>query len=144
MSRTALIGRAKELYVATLLVGRGLHVYFPLVDNGFDLIVTKPDGSDFLPVQVKYKSARTGFSLKKVDGLRFAAVNAVLAFGAEEANENGFYFFPAAAWLQRAQDRGRRDDKLVVYLAEDREWAEPYRGTKGIELAFAKVLAAHG
>lgn len=141
MSETALIGKAKELYVATLLVGRRLHVYFPLVDNGFDLIVSKPDGSEFLPVQVKYKAERTGFSLKRCDAIRFSKVGAVLAFGSEAAREDHFYFFPAADWMKRAteQDRHRGDDRLVAYINGD-GWEKPYLGEMGINLAFARVL----
>ena len=141
MSETALIGKAKELYVATLLVGRRLHVYFPLVDNGFDLIVTTPDGGRFLPVQVKYKAKRTGFSLKRCDAERFAKVDAVLAFGSESARADQFYFFPAREWMKRAtqQDRNRGDDKLVAYMTGD-EWEKPFQGEAGIDLAFEAVL----
>jgi hypothetical protein len=145
MSDTALIGKAKELYVATLLVARKLHVYFPLVDNGFDLIATSPDASRFLPIQVKYKAERSGFALKRTDADRFGAVDAVLAFGSEKADEDSFYFFPGREWLKiaTAQDRGRGDEKLVVYLAESREWAEEFRGHAGIDRAFASLLR-HG
>lgn len=142
MSDTALIGKAKELYVATLLVARRLHVYFPLVDNGFDLIATTPDASRFLPVQVKYKAERSGFALKRTDAEKFGAADAVLAFGSEKADEDSFYFFPGREWLKIAteQDRGRGDDKLVVYLAESRDWTEGFRGRVGIERAFASLL----
>jgi hypothetical protein len=88
-----LIGKAKELYVATLLVAERLHVYIPLVDNGFDLMVTSSAGAKFLSVQVKYKNSRTGFSLRRADAARFEKANAVIAFGTGEAGLNNFYFF---------------------------------------------------
>lgn len=144
MSESSLIGKAKELYVATLLVGRKLHVYFPLVDNGFDLVVTKRDGTDFIPVQVKYKAARSGFSLERNDAEKFAEAGAVLAFGSgDDLDEDQFYFFPAEEWLELAQsqDRGRKDEKLVVYLAESAEWAERYCGRRGIDEAFKRLFA---
>ncbi|WP_418119106.1 hypothetical protein [Variovorax sp. 350MFTsu5.1] len=142
MTKTLLIGKAKELFVATVLVGRHLHVYLPLVDNGFDLVVTSPDGSRHLPVQVKYRAKITGFNLDREDATRFAEAGAVLAFGSKEANEQEFFFFPAKEWLQVAQqyDRNRRDNKLVVYLSKSAEWAEGYRGQAGIDRCFAGLI----
>lgn len=140
MSTTLLIGRAKELYVATLLVGERLHVYLPLVDNGFDLLVTSSDGTKFLPVQVKYKNSRTGFSLKRADVDQFVKANAVIAFGSGTADLENFYFFPAKEWVRQAEDRARGDDKLVVYMAKSQEWAARFKGSRGIHAAFKSVL----
>lgn len=140
MSRTLLIGKAKELYVATLLVGKHLHVYFPLVDNGFDLLVTSKDGAKFLPVQVKYKNSRSGFALKRADAEKFRQCNAVLAFGSQEADEDSFYFFSAAEWWSKVDDRGRADDKVVVYLNGNEDWASKFRGEAGIDIAFDSLL----
>ncbi len=141
MSNTLLIGKAKELHVATLLVAKHLHVYFPLVDNGFDLLVTNSDGTKFLPVQVKYKRSRTGFSLKRTDAKKFQNCNAVLAFGSGTAQSAEFYFLPAQQWASKVEDRGRGDDRLVVYLTKHREWAKQFVGDAGIDLAFASLLA---
>lgn len=149
MSKTVLIGKAKELYVATLLVAKHLHVYFPLVDNGFDLLVTSSDGSKFLPVQVKYKNSRRGCGLKRADAKKFKKCNAVLAFGSDTAEPDDFYFFPAKEWASKAKDRARgkdrarRDDMLFVYLAknQNKEWAKKFIGKPGIDLAFKSVLA---
>jgi hypothetical protein len=142
MSKTLLIGKAKELYVATLLVARHLHIYFPLVDNGFDLLVTNNDGTRILPVQVKYKNTRSGFSLKRADAEKFIRCNAVLAFGSGAAEDPEFYFFPAKEWASKAEDRDRGDDMRVIYLAsaENQEWAKRFLGKQGIDLAFASVL----
>lgn len=134
MSETLLIGKAKELYVATLLVAQRLHVYLPLVDNGFDLMVTSSDGTKFVPVQVKYKSSRTGFSLKRKDAEQFERARAVIAFGSGDAALESFYFFPAGEWASKAKDRLRGDDMEVVYLTEEgtREWASQFRGKSGL------------
>lgn len=140
MSKTLLIGKAKELYVATLLVAEHLHVYFPLVDNGFDLLVTSKGGTESLPVQVKYKSSRTGFGLKRADADKFCKANAVLAFGSVDANIDNFYFFPAKEWNTKAEDRERGDDKLVVYQSNNKEWTSQYQGRVGILKAFASVM----
>jgi hypothetical protein len=59
MPDTSLIGKAKELQVASQLVAAGIYVYFPLLDNGFDLLAANQTGTRFLPVQVKYKKRRT-------------------------------------------------------------------------------------
>ena len=148
MSKSVLIGKAKELYVATLLVARHLHVYFPLVDNGFDLLVSNSDGTKFIPVQVKYAQAGTNFSLIRKDADKFKACNAVLAFGIGTAEINDFYFFPASAWAKKANDRAPRkehardDGKLVVYRKKDQEWVKKFVGKHGIDLAFKSVLAA--
>ena len=144
MSESSLIGKAKELYVATLLVDRKLHVYFPLVDNGFDLVVSKRDGSDFIPVQVKYKAVRSGFTLDRDDARKFADADAVLAFGSgSELDVRQFYFIPAREWLALAQnqDTQRGDNKLVVYLTQSSEWAKKFCGREGIETAFGRLLA---
>ena len=141
MSKTLLIGKAKELYVATLLVNEHLHVYFPLVDNGFDLLVTSRDGTKFLPVQVKYKQSRTGFSLKRSDAEKFIQANAVIAFGSGVAELDNFYFFPAKEWAEKAEDRSRGDDKIVVYQSSDQVWASQYKGEAGIKRAFESVTS---
>ncbi|MCY4747514.1 hypothetical protein NYO99_21290 [Pelomonas sp. UHG3] len=140
MSKTALIGKSKELYVATLLVTRHLHVYFPLVDNGFDLVVTSTDGRFHVPVQVKYKESRTGLTLHRDDAEKFRLANAVLAFGSGSADVENFYFIPAREWCERAEDRARGDNKLAVYFSEDKVWADQYLGNAGIDRSFASVL----
>lgn len=140
MSTSLLIGKAKELHVATLLVAKHLHVYFPFVDNGFDLLVSSADGTKILPVQVKYKQTRTGFSLKRGDVEKFEACNAVLAFGSGTADASSFYFFPAKEWASRAENRQRADEMVVVSLKENAAWIEQFLGESGINLAFKAVL----
>ena len=140
MSNTLLIGKAKELYVATLLVAEHLHVYLPLVDNGFDFIVSSPDGTKFLPVQVKYKSTRTGFGLKRIDAKKFKKAKAVIVFGSGDAQLENFYFFPADEWANAAEDLQRGDDKLVIYLANSADWVSQYKGKAGIKKAFKSVM----
>jgi hypothetical protein len=105
------------------------------------VIAATPDGSDFLPIQVKYKANRSGFTLKKEDAGKFQTAGAVLVFGStDKADEDTFYFIPILEWLKQVEDRGRGDEKISVYLAKDREWAEDFKGAKGIELAFGRLL----
>lgn len=145
MSETSLTGKAKELYVATLLVNRRLHVFLPFVDNGFDLVVAKPDGTGFIPVQVKYKTSRSGFSLDRDDAEKFFKADAVLAFGSgDDLKEENYYFIPAKSWMEAAktQDTERQDNKLVVrFSLVDDKWKEQFRGSRGIDAAFKGLLA---
>ncbi|WBY01530.1 hypothetical protein PE066_19020 [Ramlibacter tataouinensis] len=149
MSETSLIGKAKELAVASQLVRMGIHVFMPLVDNGIDLIAASSDGAVLVPVQVKYKATRTGFSLdaKKAAGY---PKTTVLAFGAEGHDQRAeletFHFFPVLDWLHEAEKHatGREDGKLVVYSGKsDREWIVNHRGDRGIRGAFAAIFEAN-
>jgi len=140
MSNTALIGKSKELYVATLLVARQIQVYFPLVDTGFDLVALSSDGKRFLPIQVKYKQARTGFTLSRDDAKKFKDCDAVLAFGSGSADIDNFYFIPSKEWAEKVDDRDRKDNKVAVYLSEHAKWAEKYKGSAGLDNAFVAVL----
>ena len=142
MSKSLLIGKSKELFVATELARRYLHIYLPLVDNGFDFVVNNPTATSFVPVQVKYKQARTGFTLKRTDGERYAACDAVIIFCDGEALLKEAYFFPARDWRQRAlqEDRSRSDGKLSVYLSSSNDWADRFRGDNGLLLAFGADL----
>src|SRR6185312_12377382 len=54
MVDTALVGRAKELEVAGVLIRNGIFVFWPLVDKGTDLLATNRDCSICIPVQVRY------------------------------------------------------------------------------------------
>jgi hypothetical protein len=44
MIDTSLIGRAKELEVAGMLVRNGIYVFWPLLDKGTDLLATNQYG----------------------------------------------------------------------------------------------------
>jgi hypothetical protein len=112
MVDTALIGKAKELQVAGRLVAAGLYVYFPLVDNGFDLVVSNKSGSLFVPVQVKFKQKRSGFSLKKDDVKKFLdAKKTVVVFGSDsESSSSNFWFFPI---LRAMLNKCRQSSALI-------------------------------
>ena len=142
MSKTLLIGKSKELFVASQLAARHLHIYFPLVDNGFDFVVSNPTATAFVPVQVKYKNSRSGFTLKRTDVDRYLPSDAVVVFSSGQSTLDETYFFPFADWLGRArqEDRNRSDGKLSVYISSSGEWAERFRGEKGLSLAFSSVL----
>ena len=143
MQDTSLVGKAKELQVASQLVATGIYVYFPLLDNGFDLLASNQTGTGFLPVQVKYKNSRTGFALHRKDIQKFRNAGAVVVFGS--AGDNGrtdFWYVPIADWESKAQDQNRADGKIAVYLHdENRQWARQYLNESGIRRAFASLLS---
>lgn len=144
MTRSLLIGKSKELFVASQLAAQHLHIYFPLVDNGFDFVVSDPTGTVFIPVQVKYKQSRTGFTLKRTDDSRYLHSKAVVVFCSGKASVDETWYFPFDEWLKqaKAEDRGRPDGKLSVYLSSSARWAEDYRGDKGLRRSFKDVLTA--
>ncbi|HEX5442977.1 MAG TPA: hypothetical protein VFW87_04070, partial [Pirellulales bacterium] len=51
VGNTLLVGRAKELEVAGMLIRNGIYVFWPLVDPGADLLATNRDASRCVPVQ---------------------------------------------------------------------------------------------
>jgi len=142
-----LIGKAKELHVASILVAHGLYVYFPLVDNGFDLIGSNRKGTKFIPIQVKYQESRAAFALKKKDVERLKSTGVVLAFGSkgEGFGNSEYWFIPFSDWDEKKKvgknGKPRKDKKLVVYFADDREWPKLYKGEKGIAKAFAYLFS---
>lgn len=148
VSDTSLIGKAKELAVASQLVRMGVHVFMPLVDNGIDLIAASKDGKVFVPVQVKFKASRSGFAL---DGSKAHGYppTTVLAFGADALSATEpeeFYFFNVVDWLAEAEKHAtdREDRKLVVYNSRtDRDWLDERKGEDGLKLAFAAILEAN-
>ncbi len=144
MSETQLIGKAKELQVASQLVATGLYVFFPLVDNGFDLVVTNKSATCFIPVQVKYKQRRSGFSLHKDDVKKFEPTKSVIAFGsADGAKSTNYWYIPIKCFVDRAIDSGRKDGMHVVYWSNDdnADWKQSFLNEKGIARAFKSLVA---
>ena len=140
MSNAALIGKAKELYIAYLLFEQGLYVYTPLLDSGFDFLVTDKNHKKIVPLQVKYKKERTGFSLLESDVEKFSQARAVIAFGDGDANLENFYFIPADKFTKKASDYKREDKKLVIRFSEEKNWATQFKGEDGLKKAFAEII----
>jgi hypothetical protein len=148
MSDSSMIGKAKELAVAGQLVRAGIHIFMPLVDNGIDLIAASRDGKVFVPVQVKYKQSRSGFTLHSAKAETYDK-DAVLAFGSaadEDEGEEPFYFFKVREWLDAAREQatGRLDEKISIYIARtDPQWLNQRKGERGMRLAFAGIFEAN-
>src|SRR5215813_1740154 len=109
MIDTSLLGRAKELEIAGMLVGNGIYVFWPLVDTGTDLIATNRDASICIPVQVKYAFSGPALNLYKADMRRFDKPNTVIAFLLGPADRQRCWFLPYREWFSRAVDRNRKD-----------------------------------
>ncbi|KIP86764.1 hypothetical protein SN15_06020 [Stenotrophomonas maltophilia] len=142
---TNLLGRAKELHAASILIAHKIYVYQPLVDNGFDLLASDESGFRFLPVQVRFKAKRTGFTIEEHELEKFRKAGAVLAFCSLSPtprdgltnDETIFWFVGIEEFILNARQRG--DGKHVVTWSEcpnHKDWL----GTKGLETAFKAVL----
>ncbi|MEK7152689.1 MAG: hypothetical protein AAB834_01970 [Patescibacteria group bacterium] len=144
MANTQLIGKAKELEVAGLLVANSIYVYLPLIDNGYDLLASNRKGTKFIPVQVKWKKTRSGLTLTKKDIARFTKTSVVLAFGRQNRKEEElaeFWFLPFKRWRRKAVDRQRNDEKVYIPIQANMKWLSPYRNDLGVRKAFASLLA---
>lgn len=142
---TSLLGRAKELHAASILIANKVYVYQPLVDNGFDLLASNRTGTQFIPVQVRFKSKRTGFTIEQDELEKFQQAGAVLAFcslspipgDGVKTDETIFWFVGIEEFIKAARQRG--DGKHVVTWSEypgHKDWL----GKDGIAKAFKAVL----
>jgi hypothetical protein len=94
MRDTSLIGRAKELEVASALIRNGIYVYSPLVDTGADLIAANYGATRFIPVQVKFRGKDPSLNLSKRDIARFQKANTVVAFLIGERETQRSWYVP--------------------------------------------------
>jgi hypothetical protein len=139
---TSLIGRAKELEVAGMLIQNGIYVFWPLIDTGADLLATNRDASSCIPVQVKYRAKASSLGLNKADAGRFDNAKTVLAFLVGEDK----WFLPYEEWRTKAVDKrcpeapDRRDKRLYVPLKKNKTWLEQFKGDDGIQQVFAELL----
>ena len=115
---TSLIGKAKELEVASILVRNGLYVFFPLVDSGTDLVVTNNQSHLFIPVRVKYRAKDSSLCLTTKDIKRFEGTNIVLAFVIGTGIFQRNWFVPFSDWHYRSKNPGRNDGKVYVTISE--------------------------
>lgn len=140
ISNTSLVGRAKELEVAGMLIRNGIYVFWPLVDTGADLLATNRDASRCIPVQVKYRAKGWGaLDLTVSDKERFQKPNTVIAFLVGE----DAWFLPFDEWDKKDVDgkhRKRRDNRVYVRIRENAKWLEKFKGEPGIQRAFRQLL----
>ncbi|HHX8698691.1 TPA: group I intron-associated PD-(D/E)XK endonuclease [Vibrio diabolicus] len=130
--KTAVIGKAKELEVASALVSKNLYVYFPLVDNGYDLIVSDDDGKRHMPVQVKYRKKDSSINFNMKDVERFKGKNVIIAWLTGEGCNYKSWYLPFDLWLEHAKDTKRADNFLNLTISQT-NWLADYEGAKGIE-----------
>ena len=135
---SSLLGKAKELQVAGALIEEGLYVFFPLVDTGFDLVVTSDKGTMFIPVQVKFRARDPGLGLKPQDIARFEDTGVVVAWVISSI-ENSWYI-PFVDWHKRAKAPDRADGLKYISIRESESWLSAYKGSAGIFRAFAPLF----
>ena len=138
--QTSLIGKAKELEVASILVKNGLYVFFPLVDAGVDLVVTNEKASAFIPVQVKYRASEPALALNQSDIARFVGTKVVLAYVIGTGKSQKTWFVPFQRWYDRSKDKKRRDGKVYVTISENEEWLRSYKDDAGVRNAFEELF----
>jgi hypothetical protein len=139
MENSALVGRAKELEVASLLIRHKIYVFFPLVDSGADLLAANRDASVVVPIQVKYRSKDPGLCLNSKDLPGFDRANTVLAF-IIGAREQRCWFIPYRDWKSKSVDNKRRDKRVFVPIQKNSDWLKKYEGDAGVRLAFRQLL----
>lgn len=137
---TSLIGRAKELEVAGMLIRNGIYVFWPLVDTGADLLATNRDASRCIPVQVKYAAKKSALGLTKADMGRFAKPNTVLVFVVGQADKQRTWFLPFQEWSKKCVDTNRRDERIYVPIAENADWLAKFEDDAGIRRVFSELL----
>jgi hypothetical protein len=127
MRDNVLSGKAKELQVAALLTELGFYVFLPLVDKGFDLVITGTSGKRFIPIQVKYRAKSSGFTLKKKHIGIFNNKNVLLAFIIGDGKNKGTWFIPFEEWHSKSEDHDRLDEIVFVSIDRNDEWLTKYK-----------------
>ena len=136
----SLIGKAKELEVASILVRNGLYVFFPLVDAGVDLVVTNRASRHFIPVQVKYRASDPALGLTKQDIARFHDTETVVAFIIGTSPEQRTWFVPFRDWEAMSVDLNRADERVYVTISRNEAKLAQFAGDEGARMAFASLL----
>lgn len=141
ISNTSLIGRAKELEVAGMLIRNGIYVFWPLVDTGADLLATNRDASRSIPVQVKYRATGWGaLDLTMADKERFKKPNTVIAFLVGKNGNQRAWFLPFNEWLKKHVNPNRRDGRIYVQISKNEKWLEKFQDDAGIRRAFGELF----
>ncbi len=126
MDDSSLKGKAKELYVASLLTHHGFYVYWPLVDRGYDLICTNKDAKKSLAVQVKYQAKGGSLDLRKAHCRRFSGRSVLLAYVVGEGSDAHLWFIPFEEWQQKAEDRKRDDGLICLNINRNKQWLSQF------------------
>jgi len=135
----SLIGKAKELEVASMLVDAGFYVFWPFVDKGYDLIVTNEEGRKFVPIQVKYRGEEnTALALYKSDAVKFHGKEVFLAFLTGKQPNQKVWLLPFDKWEEMRVDRNRGDNLLYVTISKNEERLKAFEGDNG--LSFLRAM----
>ena len=142
MNDPTLIGRAKELEIASLFISNGLYVFYPLVDKGFDLVVTNAECSSIFPVQVKFRASHMALELSKKDVLRYKEKNVILAYIIGKNENKKTWIIPFNDWKKQSSGENRNDGKRYITISKNKEFLIEYEGVKGINL-IKKMLGSN-
>lgn len=123
--------------VASALIVNGLRAYLSVVNKGVNLVATNRAHTQFIPVKIA--ACAQGLDIKRDEVKPLVEANGVVAFLLETGEEQTSYYFPAAEYLARAEDRG--ESGLRVPLDHDANWLNAHEGHTGIRRTFAKLIA---
>lgn len=122
--------------VASALIVNGLRAYLSVVNKGVNLVATNRAHTMFVPVKIS--ACESGLDVKRDEVKPLIEANGVVAFLLENGEERTSYYFPAAEYLARAEDRG--ESGLRVDLDRDADWLNLHEGHAGVRRTFAKLL----
>lgn len=134
MTNTLLIGKSKELVIASQFTEHGLLVFFPFVDIGADLIVSGEAMKRFLPVQVKYNRKAPALGLEKNYIKRLSGIKMILVFIIGSGSNEGTWYIPLNEFEKHTKDRDRKDKVVYITIRDNREWLERFKGENGLQL----------
>jgi hypothetical protein len=139
MQDSSLLGRAKELEVASALIRNGIYVYSPMVDTGVDVVASNRNASEFIRVQVKFRADDPALFLPGRSIERELPPHLVLAFVRGKHEDQRIWFIPYQDWL--SQSKGPQSDGgRYVNIAQNEQWLATYLGDSGVRHAFSKLL----
>ena len=119
----------------------GLYVFFPLLDAGFDLVVTNRRGASFIPVQVKFREREPALGLLPKDRSNFEGTNVVLAWLIGSGEKGRKWYVPFDDWCSKAvAPPGRKDGLAYITISENEDWLFQFEGNAGIQRTFGRLL----
>ncbi len=129
---TSLIGKAKELEVASLLIENGLYVFYPLVDKGYDLVVGNRNCTKLVPIQVEFRAKDPALGLNDRHVAQFEGKDVLLAYVIGSGLRKRIWLIPFSVWTALKSTGERADGLHYVTISRNAEALERYEGVNGV------------
>jgi hypothetical protein len=141
---TLLVGKAKELEVASQFTRHGLVVYVPLVNLGADLVIADPGMQRPIPVQIKFRAKSSAIDLNRTFVETFQNTDLVLAFIIGGSSNTGSWYILLKEFIKKKKDPPeRRDDRLYITVAKTWQWLKTFEGDSGIQYLQSTLWPNH-